>query len=409
MQSNRLFKLSACRYKGFYRTVLSLLLIHSISVGAATHFEPKDRPIALIESVKNDELKKTLLACKDNKLKANPFSIGHRGAPLYFPEHSKESYLAAVKSAAGIIECDVTFTKDKQLVCRHSQCDLHRTTDILLRPNLAKKCQQDFMPANDNSPARAMCCTSDITLAEFKTLCARQDKVDTKAQTAQTYLAEDSNSYSACGTPLSHKESIEIIDKYQLGFTPELKSTFVEMPYQGDFTQQRYASQLIDEYVQMGIEPSRVWLQSFNYQNVLYWIEHHPRFRKQVVYLDDRVESETFIVKLTDFEKMKADGLSIIAPPMWALVTLDSNNRIIPSDYALLAKQAGLKIITWTLERSGDLSNGGGWYYQSISSAINTNGDTYTLLDVLAQKVGVLGVFSDWPATTSFYANCLLD
>ncbi|KPP88624.1 MAG: hypothetical protein HLUCCA08_17710 [Rhodobacteraceae bacterium HLUCCA08] len=28
-------------------------------------------------------------------------------------------------------------------------------------------------------------------------------------------------------------------------------------------------------------------------------------------------------------------------------------------------------------------------------------------LDMLAQDVGVIGVFSDWPATTTFYANCM--
>jgi glycerophosphoryl diester phosphodiesterase len=28
-------------------------------------------------------------------------------------------------------------------------------------------------------------------------------------------------------------------------------------------------------------------------------------------------------------------------------------------------------------------------------------------LDVLAQGVGVMGVFADWPATVSFYANCM--
>jgi glycerophosphoryl diester phosphodiesterase len=26
---------------------------------------------------------------------------------------------------------------------------------------------------------------------------------------------------------------------------------------------------------------------------------------------------------------------------------------------------------------------------------------------VLAQDVGIIGLFSDWPATTTFYANCL--
>ena len=29
------------------------------------------------------------------------------------------------------------------------------------------------------------------------------------------------------------------------------------------------------------------------------------------------------------------------------------------------------------------------------------------LLDVLAREVGVLGVFSDWPATVTYYANCM--
>ena len=70
------------------------------------------------------------------------FSIGHRGAPLQFPEHTKESYEAAARMGAGILECDVTFTKDRQLVCRHSQCDLHTTTNILAIPALAAKCTQ---------------------------------------------------------------------------------------------------------------------------------------------------------------------------------------------------------------------------------------------------------------------------
>ena len=35
------------------------------------------------------------------------------------------------------------------------------------------------------------------------------------------------------------------------------------------------------------------------------------------------------------------------------------------------------------------------------------DGFNYALLHVLSQDVGVLGVFSDWPATTTFYANCM--
>ena len=104
---------------------------------------------------------------------------------------------------------------------------------------------------------------------------------------------------------------------------------------------------------------------------------------------------------------LKGYGVNIIAPPLWMLVTTDAQNRIIPSVYARSAQQAGLDMIAWSLERSGPLANGGGWYYQSIPSATNNDGDTLALLDVLARQVGVIGVFSDWPATTTFYANCL--
>ena len=51
----------------------------------------------------------------------------------------------------GIQECDVTFTKDGQLVCRHDQCDLHTKTDILATP-LAAKCTQGFVPAESTLP-----------------------------------------------------------------------------------------------------------------------------------------------------------------------------------------------------------------------------------------------------------------
>lgn len=88
---------------------------------------------------------------------------------------------------AGILECDVSFTADRGLVCRHSLCDLHTTTDILLRPELAKKCVVPFTPANATSPANAVCCTSDITIAEYQTLCGKQDAFNASAKTVQDY------------------------------------------------------------------------------------------------------------------------------------------------------------------------------------------------------------------------------
>ena len=104
---------------------------------------------------------------------------------------------------------------------------------------------------------------------------------------------------------------------------------------------------------------------------------------------------------------LSAKGVNIIAPPMWMLVGLDSENSIVPSVYAKEARKAGLDIITWTLERSGLLKNNGGWYYQTTTDVINNDGDMYELLDVLAWDVGIIGIFSDWPATVTYYANCM--
>ncbi len=81
--------------------------------------------------------------------------------------------------------------------------------------------------------------------------------------------------------------------------------------------------------------------------------------------------------------------------------------KIVPSTYARQARQAGIDLITWTLERSGPLTGGGGWYYQTVKEVISNDGDMMQVLDVLAQQVGVIGVFSDWPATTTYYANCM--
>jgi glycerophosphoryl diester phosphodiesterase len=44
---------------------------------------------------------------------------------------------------------------------------------------------------------------------------------------------------------------------------------------------------------------------------------------------------------------------------------------------------------------------------QSITPAVNNDGDTFKLLDVLARQVGIRGIFSDWPGTVTYYANCM--
>jgi len=375
------------------------------------------RPFFLVNDMEDSELKTKLLQCVKGPFKKTDFSIGHRGAALQFPEHTKESYIAAARMGAGIVECDVTFTKDKELVCRHAQNDLHTTTNILTTP-LAAKCTKPFTPAtydgsgNLLTPAMAECRTSDITLAEFKQLRGKMDAFNPRALTPEEYQRGTANFRTdlyagpTSGTLMTHKESIELFKAMGVKMTPELKSPSVTMPFNG-LTQEAYALKMIDEYKQAGVSPSRVWPQSFNKPDVLTWIEKRPPFGKQAVYLDD-AETVADLPTLTELLQYKAQGINIVAPPLFALLESDAEGNILPSQYALNAKQADLGIITWTLERSGILADGGnGFYYQTFDSAIKREGDMMRVLDVLAKDIGILGIFSDWPATVSYYASCM--
>lgn len=411
------------------KTALNIALLAAAATITAAHANSTDprivelgpRPYYLVDKMNEGSLKDALSQCAQTKRNFRPtlFSIGHRGAPLQFPEHTKESYEAGARMGAGILECDVTFTSDEELVCRHAQCDLHTTTNILATP-LAEQCTQPFAPAEFNSdgtlarPATAKCCTSDITLAEFKTLKGKMDAANTRARNVAEYLGGTApfrtDLYTTGGTLLTHAESIELFQRLRVGMTPELKAPEVPMPFNGTFSQEDYAQKMIDEYKAAGVSPRRVWAQSFDVNDVLYWVRNEPQFGRQAVFLDGTATDQVFTPE--QFAAFRADGIRIIAPPMPKLLTTNAANEMIPSEYALRATAAGLKIISWTTERSGriveDVLNGGqGFYYSTVFPALDTDGDILETIDVLAQDVGIIGLFSDWPATTSFYANCM--
>lgn len=405
--------------------------IVEVPAGAADNIELGSRPFFLVDDMDESPLKEQLQQCSEGPFYKTDFSIGHRGAPLQYPEHTLESYQAAARMGAGILECDVTFTQDKELVCRHSQCDLHTTTNILAT-DLASKCSVPFTPADPANGvlASAQCCTSDITLAEFKTLKGKMDAANRNATNVEDYMNGTADwrtdLYDSKGTLLTHAESIALFKQLKTKMTPELKTPAVAMPFDG-FTQEDYAQKMIDEYKSAGVDASDVFPQSFNLADIEYWLTSEPEFGAQAVYLDDRYSAQSVDDEqgLTAFElvnnpellvpsmaELVENGVQIIAPPIWVLVTVE-NETIVPSAYARAAREAGLDIIAWSLERSGQLVNGGGWYFQSVNGSLNTesmvnnDGDVMTVLNVLANDVGVLGVFSDWPATTSYYASCM--
>jgi len=442
----------------------------------------------LVDDMEDSPLKTELEMCLANTdlvFQPHAFSIGHRGACLQFPEHTMESYKAAIEMGAGIVECDVAVTKDGELVCRHAQCDLHTTTDIIAIPELAAKCTTPFVGYKESTltaavtagtstievadgsqfmagdsinvdgegvtidsiatntltitrgssattheigtlvykNAVAQCCTSDLTLAEFKTLTGKMDAYNSKGATEAEYMdgtasfRTDLYSAGPHGMLVTHAESIALIHEYGRKATPELK-TYT----QGDGmpTYDAIRSKVAQEYIDAGFHADHVWLQSFNLPDVEYWIANHGHgasggdFGKQAVYLDGNYCDGTFSGCTGDsplvdsFASLVSKHVNYIAPPMQMLVKADENGYA-ASEYAAAAKSAGLNIITWTLERSGPLFSGGdSFYYGTSNDYTNNDGDMFELLDVLNKDVGVVGVFSDWPATTTFYANCIM-
>jgi glycerophosphoryl diester phosphodiesterase len=375
------------------------------------------RPTFLVDQLVDGDLKDALRACRTRVFRRNDFSIGHRGACMQFPEHTLESYVAAARQGAGIIECDVTFTEDHELVCRHSQCDLHTTTNIVATP-LNAECTRPFSAAEYDADgtliteADAYCCTSDISLAEFRTLKGKMDAFDPGATTPEAYLGgtaewrTDLYAGPSSGTLMTHAESLELFKALRVGVTPELKSPSVQMPFNG-FSSDDYRRKLIDELRAAGIPPSRAWVQSFNIEDVRYWVANTPDFGAQAVFLEGDYGNPPTLEMLDGY---KQEGINYYAPPTQMLVTADGN-ALVPTQLAEDANAAGLKLITWTLERSGILADGdGGFYYGGMGDVLSdrqNEGVILELIDVLRQDVGVEGIFSDWPATTTFYANCM--
>lgn len=383
------------------------------------------RPYYLINNMTAGPLKSKLQSCANGPFQVTDFTIGHRGgATLQFPEESVENAVAGARFGAGILECDTSLTADKGLVCRHSLCDLATTTNILLYPELNAKCAVPFTPANGTHPANAVCCTTDITVAEYLTLCSKMDGYNASALTPQDYQIGAPNwrteLYDTCAQVQTLESYIDLVNSFPgyRNFTPELKSgaddpvTAKYAKFPAGYTQEDYARQFANTFIKKGVDPARVWMQSFNPPDIFLWLKEFPEFGRQAVYLDESGDDPAnYTAQVALLPSLKAKGVNIIAPPFNYLIQQagPDNQSIVPAPYAIAAKAAGLDIITWTFERSGPLDQvkaADQYYYSSIFDAVHTDGQVYEVLDILVQQVGIKAIFTDWAATVTYYANC---
>jgi glycerophosphoryl diester phosphodiesterase len=178
-----------------------------------------------------------------------------------------------------------------------------------------------FTPRQQASTkASAECRTSDLTLAEFKTLRGKMDAAD-KTRHDRGSLSEGHGPLAhgalcrRTGTLMTHAESIALFKDLGVKFTPELKAPAVDMPFDG-FSPGRLRAEADRRIQGRRHSAGDVFPQSFNLDDVLYWIENEPEFGKQAVYLDGRRDSEpdgpgTFSPSMAE---LKADGRQLHRP-----------------------------------------------------------------------------------------------
>jgi glycerophosphoryl diester phosphodiesterase len=227
---------------------------------------------------------------------------------------------------------------------------------------------------------------------------------------------------------MSLRDSIELNERNGVKHTPELKG-----PVGGGGdpatinaifgSQEQYAQRFADELRAAGVKPRDAFPQSFNVNDILFWIKN-TAYGKQAVFLVDYDADKNNILlfdttgkqlesradQLKFFAELRKAKVQIIAPAMPALLAVNGN-RVVPSQLAKDLKSLGFDIITWTFERA-DLRQGAsqaGFYFDfdPTGAAIKKDSDMYKALDVLAREVKILGIFSDWPATVTYYANCM--
>jgi glycerophosphoryl diester phosphodiesterase len=251
------------------------------------------------------------------------------------------------------------------------------------------------------------CCTSDFTLEELKTLCAKMDSYNDINATDPMDFAfggtadwrTDLYQYE-CPRVMTHKESIEIIKAVGGKFTPELKLPSVEMPF-NDFTQRDFAVKLTEEFMAAGIPTEDIWIQSATEEDIEYLATTDYGMQAVALDFDDtrnRSDDKAWLMHMMDI------GAKIVAPPMWKLVEPnpkageEGELDMVASQMALDAKELGLQIITWTLERTSaplEKPAGTDYFWLTLQGmGLNlTEGSNMDLLHVLAMDVGIEGIF----------------
>ncbi|HAE40927.1 MAG TPA: glycerophosphodiester phosphodiesterase [Candidatus Riflebacteria bacterium] len=286
-----------------------------------------------------------------------PINIAHRGACAYLPEHTLPAKALAYGMEADFIEQDVVLTKDNHALVIH---DIHldTVTDVANRfPGRAR----------DDGRYYAL----DFTLAEIKTLkaCERFEPASGTAVFAGRFPVWKSD--FRLHTLQEEIELIQGLNKStgrNIGIYPEIKDPAWHLEQGRDIS--KIVLQILEEYGYKTAQDN-IYLQCFDFAE-LKRIKNELKCELKLIQL---IEEDCDVAEVASY----AVG---IGPWIKQIITgLDKDGMPVISDLVARAHQHKLMVHPYTFR----------------ADALPEGVCTELLLDTLFNKIGVDGIFSDFP------------
>ncbi len=320
-----------------------------------------------------------LVACGDRVTNAaaggKPLVIAHRGASGYLPEHTIAAKAMAYAQGADYIEQDLVMTRDDEIVVLH---DHHLDTVT----NVAKR-----FPDRARDDGRFY--VVDFTLEEIRQLAVSERFGMQNGEVSAVFpkrfpLNRSTFKVNTFGEEIELIQGLNLSTGQSVGIYPEIKSPAFHRAEGKDISAAVLG--VLKTYGYVSAE-DKVFLQCFDpYELVRIRTELLPAMSMDVRLVQLIGYGEEFAALLTsDGIQQVAAYAAAIGPSMHLLVDPDSDaNELNVTDLIQLAHAAGLKVHPYTFRRETD----------QIPPYAKDFDD---LLDIFVNRVGVDGVFTDFP------------